>query len=133
MGRLASVIRFQCIHFKVYFIAFCMHYRYYAVVVVTGGGAVDAYDIGPYNEEEADTANSNGQPYSYIAGIVETFNISDYPYPYIVGDESRSNIGGVNYENVQLQVNAIYAVMIRAYTTDVLVSKMCSDRNTLII
>jgi len=79
-------------------------------------------DIGPFNEEEA---SSNDQPYTYIAGIVETSDISEYPYSYIVGDNSRSSIGGVNYENVQLQPNTTYAVLIRAYTTDDLVSETC--------
>ena len=91
-----------------------------------GGGSrassTTIVDIGPYNEEEVDRANSNGQPYTYIAGIVETSDISDYPYPYIVGDESRSSIGGLDYENVPLQSNTMYAVIVRAYTTDDLVS-----------
>ncbi|XP_065904495.1 phosphatidylinositol phosphatase PTPRQ-like isoform X2 [Dysidea avara] len=94
---------------------------YYAVIVVTGGdetSSTNVEDIGPFNEEEADTANSNGQPYTYITGIVETNDISDYPYPYIVGDESRTIIGGVNYENVRLQSNTMYAVLVRAHTTD---------------
>jgi len=94
--------------------------RYYAIIVVISGSIPN--DIGPYNEEEADRANSNGQPYTYIAGIVETSDISDYPYPYIVGNESKSSIGGVDYENVPLQSNTMYAVIVRAYTTDDLVS-----------
>ena len=80
-------------------------------------------DVGPYIEGQASVAN-NGQPYTYIAGIVETSDISDYPYPYIVGDGSRSSIGGVNYENVQLQPNVMYAILVRAYTSDDMVSKM---------
>ena len=97
--------------------------------MVIGGdetSSTNMKDIGPFNEEEADTANSNGQPYTYITGIVETSDISDYPYPYIVGDESRSSIGGVNYENVQLQTNTTYAVLVRAYTTNDLVSVITS-------
>ena len=88
-----------------------------------GTSSTDVEDIGPYNVEEADTANSNGQPYTYVAGIVETSDISNYPYPYKVGDKSRSSVGGVNYENVQLRSNTTYAVLVRAYTTDGLVSK----------
>ena len=78
--------------------------------------------IGPYDEEEADTANSNDQPYAYIAGIVETSNITGCPYPYIVGDESRSSIGGVDYDNIRIKSNTQYAVMVRAHTADDLVS-----------
>ena len=88
---------------------------------MTGGdetSSTNVEDIGPFNEEEADTANSNGQPYTYITGIVQTSDISDYPYPYIVGDESRTIIGGVNYKNVRLQSNTMYAVLVRAHTTD---------------
>ena len=100
--------------------------RHYAVVLVIGGGSRASsnitVDFGPYNEDEADRANSNGQPYTYIAGIVETSDISDYPYPYTVGDESRSSIGGIDYENVPLQSNTMYAVIVRAYTADDLVS-----------
>jgi len=80
-------------------------------------------DIDPFNEEEANTANSNGQPYTYITGIVETSDISSYPYPYIVGDDSRSSIGGVTYMNVRLQSNTVYAVLVRAHTADDLVNK----------
>ncbi|XP_065904893.1 uncharacterized protein [Dysidea avara] len=101
------------------------HVMYYAVIVVIGGdetSSTNVKDISPFNEEEADTANSNDQPYTYITGIVETSDISDYPYPYVVGDESRSSIGGINYENVQLQTNTTYAVLVRAYTTDDLFS-----------
>ncbi|XP_065905772.1 receptor-type tyrosine-protein phosphatase F-like isoform X3 [Dysidea avara] len=99
------------------------HILYYAVIVVIGGdetslGTTNIEDIGPFNKEEADTANSDGQPYTYITGIVEASDISGYPYPYIVGDESRSSIGGVNYENVQLQTNTTYAVLIRVYTSN---------------
>ena len=78
--------------------------------------------IGPYDEEEADRANSNDQPYAYIAGIVESSNITGCPYPYIVGDESRSSIGGVDYDNIRMKSNTQYAVMVRAHTTDDLVS-----------
>jgi len=95
--------------------------------VSVGGGAVCSItveNIGPYDEEEADTANSNGQPYTYIAGIVETSDISDYPYPYVVGDESRSSIGGVDYDNVPLQSNTIYAIMVRTSAVANLVSKI---------
>ena len=93
--------------------------------MVIGGTDSDMMvkDIGPYNEEEADRANSNGQPYTYIAGIVETSDISDYPYPYAVGDGSSSSISGVDYENVPLQPNTMYAVLIRVHTADDLVSK----------
>ena len=80
-------------------------------------------DIGPFNNEEADTAISGGQPYTYITGIVETSDISIYPYPYIVGDGSKSSIGGVNYVNVRLQPKTIYIVMVRAHTAIDLVSK----------
>ena len=103
----------------------CPCIRYYAVIVVVGGGessSADMEDIGPYNREEAGRANSNGQPYTYIAGIVETSDISDYPYPYIVGDESRSSIGGIDYENVPLQSNTMYAILVRAHATNDLVS-----------
>ena len=104
----------------------CDHFRYYTIIVVIGGdntSSTNVEDIGPYDEEEAVRANSNGQPYTYIAGIVETRDISDYPYPYIVGDESSSSIGGVDYDNVQLLTNTTYAIMVRAHTTDDLVSK----------
>ena len=89
-----------------------------------GGGASTTIteDIVPYDEEEADRANSNDQPYAYIAGIVETSNITDYPYPYIVGDESRSSISGVDYDNIRMKSNTQYAVMVRAHTADDLVS-----------
>ena len=100
--------------------------------MVIGGdetSSTNVKDISPFNEEEADTANSNDQPYTYITGIVETSDISDYPYPYVVGDESRSSIGGINYENVQLQTNTTYAVLVRAYTTDDLVSGIMSVSN----
>ena len=105
----------------------CGHFRYYAIIVVIGGdnstSNTNEVDIGPYDEEEAVRASSSGQPYAYIAGIVETSDISDYPYPYIVGDESRSSIGGVDYENLQLQTNTTYAIMVRAHTADDLVSE----------
>jgi len=104
----------------------CVYFRYYAIIVVIGGdntSSTDVEDIGPYDEEEAVRASNNCQPYTYIAGIVETSDISDYPYPYVVGDESRSSIGGVDYENVQLQTNTTYAIMVRARTTDDLVSE----------
>ena len=94
--------------------------------MVIGGddtSSTNVVDIGPYDEEEAVRASSNGQLYTYIAGIVETSDISDYPYPYIVGDESRSSIGGVDYENVQLLTNTTYAIMVRAHTADDLVSE----------
>ena len=122
-------------HCKIFRIitTYCLHHRYYAVIVVIGGGAVhstNVEDIGPFNKEEANIAISNGQPYTYITSIVETSDISDYPYPYMVGDGSRSSIGGVNYENIQLQTNTIYAIMVRAYTTDVLVSERHCDRDT---
>ncbi|XP_065903762.1 protein sidekick-1-like [Dysidea avara] len=98
---------------------------YYSVIVVSGGdetSSIDVEDIGPFNKEQASAANSNGQPYTYITGIVETNDISDYPYPYMVGDESRSNISGVNYENVRLRSNTMYALLVRAHTTDDLYS-----------
>ena len=94
--------------------------------MVLGGdrtSRANAEEIGPYNEGEANIAIRNGQPYTYIAGIVETSDISDYPYPYIVGDESRSSIGGVNYENVPLQSNTMYALLVRVHTADDLVSQ----------
>ena len=101
-------------------------YRYYAVIVMIGEDTVcsiNVEDIGPFNKKEAYTANSNGQSYTYITGIVETSDISDYPYPYIVGDESRSSVSGVNYENVRLRSNTMYAVLVRAHTTSDLVSQ----------
>ena len=114
----------------------CVHFRYYAIIVVIGGdntSSTNVEDIGPYDEEEADRAfNSNGQPYTYIAGIVETSDISDYPYPYIVGDESRSSIGGVDYENVQLLTNTTYAIMVRARTTDDLVSEQVLEYTSIL-
>ena len=104
---------------------YCYYDSYYAVIVVIGGdetSSTNVEDIGPFNEEEADTANSNGQPYTYITGIVETSDISIYPHPYIVGDESRSSIGGVNYVNVRLQSNTMYIAMVRAHTASDMVS-----------
>jgi len=101
-----------------------MIYRYYAVIVVIGGdetSSTNVEDIGPFNKKEA---NSNGQPYTYIAGIVQTSDISDYPYSYIVGDGRMSSISGVNYENVQLLTSTIYAIMVRAYTAYNQVSDM---------
>jgi len=93
-------------------------------VVIGGDGTsnTNVEDISPFNQGEADTANSNGQPYTYIAGIVKTSDISDYPYRYIVGDGSQSSIGGVNYVNEQLKANTMYGVLIRAHTADDLVS-----------
>ena len=93
-------------------------------MVIGGDGttSTNVENIGPFNQGEADTANSNGQPYNYIAGIVEASDISDYPYRYIVGDGSQSSIGGVIYVNEQLKANTMYGVLIRAHTADNLVS-----------
>ncbi|XP_065904489.1 receptor-type tyrosine-protein phosphatase dep-1-like [Dysidea avara] len=106
---------------------------YYAVIVMIGEDTVcsiNVEDIGPFNKKEAYTANSNGQSYTYITGIVETSDISDYPYPYIVGDESRSSVSGVNYENVRLRSNTMYAVLVRAHTTSDLFSTSAAQTVT---
>ena len=108
----------------------CAHFvlcRYYSVIVVTGGdetSSTNVEDIGPFNKEQANAANSNGQTYTYITGIVDTSDISDYPYPYMVGDGSRSNVSEVHYENVRLWSNTMYALLVRAHTTGDLVSEI---------
>ncbi|XP_065904644.1 receptor-type tyrosine-protein phosphatase S-like isoform X2 [Dysidea avara] len=102
---------------------------YYAVIVVINGdenSTANEKDVGPYNNEGANFAISNSELYTYITGIVETSDISDHPYPYIVGDGMRSSIGGESYVNVQLQSNAMYAILVRAYTTDDLFSTSSS-------
>lgn len=79
--------------------------------------------IGPYDKAAANRARSNKQPYVYIAGIVRTSDINySYPYSYMLGDGSVSNDRGVNYVNMQLQADTQYIIVIRAHTTDDLVS-----------
>jgi len=98
-------------------------YRYFAVVVIVGATEVDDIDIGnvgPYNEETANEADNNQQPYSYLASIVSTDDIT-YPYPYTLGDGSITSNGQVNYINVPLQPGTEYYAVVRAHTSDEMV------------
>ena len=102
----------------------CVHAsRYFAVIVAIGSNASIANsDIDSYSEAAANQALNNGRPYVYIAGLVMVTDIKDYPHVFMLGDGSMSSNGGVNYVNVPLQANTQYAVAIRAYTADDLVS-----------
>jgi len=93
-------------------------------VIINGdeNSIVNEEDINPYDAGQANTAITNGQPYTYIAGIVNTSDISEYPYPYLVGEGLMSSIGEVTYVNTRLQSNTMYAILVRAHTTDDLVS-----------
>ena len=92
------------------------------MTIISNTSTEDYNDIGPYSEEVANQALSNGQSYAYIAGLVMTSDINNYPYSYTLGDEGMSSNGRVNYVNVPLQPNTQYAIVIRAHTADDLVN-----------
>jgi len=104
--------------------------RYFAIIVVIGSDKgtdiTDGIIVGSYNEATATQAISNGQPYAYAAGIVNTSDINGYPYSYLLGDGSRSSDGEVNYVNVPLRADTQHVVIVRAHTANNLVNHTLS-------
>ena len=100
-------------------------YRYFTIIVVidsdTSMNITIETSIGPYNKMAADQASRNSQPYAYIAGIVRTSDIDSYPHSYTLGDGNESRNGDTNYNDVPLQADTQYTVVVRAHTVDDLV------------
>ena len=97
-------------------------YRYFTIIVVTDCMVItDGTSIGPYNEVAAGQARRNSQPYAYIAGIVRTSDIGSYPHSYTLGDGNESRSGDTSYNDVPLQADTQYTVVVRAHTADDLV------------
>ena len=99
--------------------------RYFTIIVVidsdTSMNITIETSIGPYSEAAANQASRNSQSYAYIAGIVRTSDIDSYPHSYTLGDGNESRNGDTNYNDVPLQADTQYTVVVRAHTADDLV------------